>query len=99
MPQPRVELSARFGAARNSEAQSNVGYKSTLDSSPPMIEFFVKPADVVSVGADLNMPRRDRAQIDLRRLPHLLRYANRGLALDCFADLACRSDVAAIKDR
>src|SRR6516164_10141484 len=48
----------------------------------------------ISVGADRDMPRRDRAQIELRRLPHLLRHANRGLALDRFADLARRVDVA-----
>src|SRR6516225_4702050 len=48
----------------------------------------------ISVGADRDMPRRDRAQIELRRLPHLLRHANRGLALDRFADLARRGDVA-----
>src|SRR6516162_5974946 len=47
----------------------------------------------ISVGADRDMPRRDRAQIDLRRLP-LLRHANRGLALDRFADLTRRGDVA-----
>src|SRR6516164_7874698 len=40
------------------------------------------------------MPRRDRAQIDLWRLPHLLRHANRGLALDRFTDLTRRGDVA-----
>jgi len=39
------------------------------------------------------MPRRDLAQIELRRLP-LLRHANRGLALDRFADLARRGDIA-----
>src|SRR6516225_2287759 len=47
----------------------------------------------ISVGADWDMPRRDRAQIDLWRLP-LLRHANRGLALDRFADLTRRGDVA-----
>ena len=40
------------------------------------------------------MPRRDRAQMDLWRLPHLLRHANRGLALDRVADLTRRGDVA-----
>jgi hypothetical protein len=40
----------------------------------------------ISVGTDRDMPRRDRAQVELRRLP-LLRNANRGLALDRFADL------------
>ena len=39
------------------------------------------------------MTIRDRAQIELRRLP-LLRHANRGLALDRFADLTHGGDVA-----
>src|SRR6516164_6935090 len=47
----------------------------------------------ISVGADWDMPRRDRAQVNLWRLP-LLRHANRGLALDRFADLTRRGDVA-----
>src|SRR6516165_1569156 len=47
----------------------------------------------ISVGADWDMPSRNRAQIDLRRFP-LLRHANRGLALDRFADLTRRGDVA-----
>src|SRR5215469_167046 len=47
----------------------------------------------ISVGADRDMPRRDRAQVDLWRLP-LLRHPNRGLALDRLADLARRGDVA-----
>ena len=36
--------------------------------------------------------RRHGAHVELRRLP-LLRHANRGLALDRFADLARRSDI------
>ena len=32
--------------------------------------------------------------MDLWRLPHLLRHANRGLALDRVADLTRRGDVA-----
>src|SRR6516162_3470681 len=47
----------------------------------------------ISVGANWDMPRRDRAQIELWRFP-LLRHTNRGLALDRFADLARRGDVA-----
>ena len=47
----------------------------------------------LSVGADWDMTIRDRAQIELRRLP-LLRHANRGLALDRFADLTHGGDVA-----
>ena len=39
------------------------------------------------------MPRRDRAQIDLWRLPFLLRV-NRGLALNRFADLTSRARIA-----
>src|SRR5215472_10563645 len=39
------------------------------------------------------MTRGDRTQIDLWRFP-LLRHTNRGLALDRFADLARRGDVA-----
>ena len=47
----------------------------------------------ISVGADWDMPRRDRAQIELRRLPLLL-CVDRGLALDRFADLTSRARVA-----
>src|SRR6516225_4852520 len=47
----------------------------------------------ISVGADWDMARRDRAQIELWRFP-LLRHANRGLALDRFADLTRGGDVA-----
>jgi hypothetical protein len=39
------------------------------------------------------MPRWDRAQIDLWRLPFLLRV-NRGLALNGFADLTSRARIA-----
>jgi len=39
------------------------------------------------------MPRRDRAQIELRRLPLLL-CVDHGLALDRFADLTSRAPVA-----
>src|SRR6516164_11092135 len=47
----------------------------------------------ISVWADWDMPRRDRAQIELRRIP-VLRHANGGLALDRFADLTRRGNVA-----
>src|SRR6516164_3647915 len=47
----------------------------------------------ISVGADWDMPCRDRAQIDLWRLPLLIRV-NRGLALNRFADLTSRARVA-----
>lgn len=51
------------------------------------------PFTDISVGADWDMPRGDRAQIDLGRLPLLL-HTNRGLPLDRFADLASRTRVA-----
>ena len=53
----------------------------------------IEPADIDISWDGLDMTRRDRTQIDLWRLP-LLRHTNRGLALDRFADLTRRGDVA-----
>ena len=53
----------------------------------------VEAADADIVGADWDMQRRDRAQIDLWPFP-LLGHTNRGLALNRLADLTRRGDVA-----